>query len=245
MLYWITGKAKAGKTTYAYRLAAELKERGESPVVLDGDEIRAIYATGFSDEDRERHIICIAKLAKRLEGQGLTPIVALISPLKVWRQQARALFSESVLIYIPGGTLWPNTTYEEPDQEELGVGNCCVDLDPKKAEYSLFIGRYQPFHPGHKRLIERVLEEGKNVCIAVRDTAISISNPYILSKRIQLIKDEMADWNKDGIRVMVIPIPDITEVCYGRKVGWGVREIRLDEEVEKISATEIREGINA
>jgi len=41
-------------------------------------------------------------------------------------------------------------------------------------------------------------------------------------------------------RIKVISIPDVEEVVYGRKVGWGMREIRLDEETEKISATEIR-----
>jgi len=42
-------------------------------------------------------------------------------------------------------------------------------------------------------------------------------------------------------RVRVVVIPDITEVCYGRKVGWGIREIKLDAATERISATKIRE----
>ena len=46
----------------------------------------------------------------------------------------------------------------------------------------------------------------------------------------------------DAGKMIVISIPDIEEVCYGRKVGWGIREIRLDEATEGISATKIREG---
>ncbi len=102
---------------------------------------------------------------------------------------------------------------------------------------SLFIGRYQPFHAGHQKLIETVLNDGKDVVIAVRDTPIEDSNPYTVEERIGWIQEAMEAW---GDRVIVIAIPDITEVCYGREVGWGVRQIRLDEETESISATKIR-----
>lgn len=101
---------------------------------------------------------------------------------------------------------------------------------------SLFIGRYQPFHDGHKVLIDSVLNEGGRVVIAVRDTPISEDNPYSLARRLDRIKKIYAG----NTNVDVIPIPDITEVCYGRNVGWGMRRIRLTREVEKISATEIR-----
>jgi cytidyltransferase-like protein len=104
-------------------------------------------------------------------------------------------------------------------------------------KYSLFIGRYQPFHKGHKALIETVLKEGKNVCIALRDTEISESDPYTVSERIAVITAAMASW---GDKVQVIAIPDIEEVCYGRAVGWQVREISLDKDTESISATRIR-----
>lgn len=101
---------------------------------------------------------------------------------------------------------------------------------------SLFIGRYQPFHAGHKTLIDTVLKEGGKVVIAVRDTPISEKNPYSLSERISNIKTKY----KNNKNVEVVPIPDIKEVCYGRDVGWGIRRIRLKKEVEEISATKIR-----
>jgi len=102
--------------------------------------------------------------------------------------------------------------------------------------YSLFIGRWAPFHNGHKKLIDTVLNEGKPVVIAVRDTKISEKNPYTTEERIEMIRKA---YNNDG-RVKVIAIPDISEVCYGRDVGWSIREIRLDEEIEAISATKVR-----
>jgi len=44
------------------------------------------------------------------------------------------------------------------------------------SKYSLMIGRYQPFHEGHQKLVQKVLDEGKKVCIALRDTPIDENN---------------------------------------------------------------------
>lgn len=106
----------------------------------------------------------------------------------------------------------------------------------KKGKYSLFIGRFQPLHSGHIALIQSVLNEKKNVLIAIRDTEISKDNPYSYLERKKMFEIAFGD------NVKVIKIPDIEEVCYGRKVGWGIREIRLSSEIENISATKIREG---
>lgn len=102
--------------------------------------------------------------------------------------------------------------------------------------YSLFIGRWQPFHEGHQKLIKTVLDEGKNVCVAIRDTEISESNPYSAEEREIMIK-------KIFPQVKTIIIPDIEEIVYGRKVGWGIRELHLDDNIESISGTTIRNQI--
>ena len=108
-----------------------------------------------------------------------------------------------------------------------------------KKIYSLFIGRYQPFHDGHEALIKTVLDEGKNVCIALRDTSKSGLDPYSVFKRKFDIFRRF--WKECLLgKVKIIRIPDIEEVCYGRKVGWGIREIKLHEKIESISATKIR-----
>lgn len=112
-----------------------------------------------------------------------------------------------------------------------------------KKKYSLFIGRYQPLHKGHITLIRKVLDEGKNVCIALRDTPIQESDPYSVAERIVMVEKVFKKEIADG-SVVVMGIPDIEEVCYGRRVGWGIRELQLDKETEKISATAIRESVN-
>ena len=106
-----------------------------------------------------------------------------------------------------------------------------------KKKYSLFIGRFQPLHEGHKKLIKKVLDEGKLVMVALRDTEINKENPFTVNERRKMFNDEFGD------KVKVITIPDIAEVCYGRGVGYGIRELHLDVEIENISATTIRKGL--
>jgi len=105
---------------------------------------------------------------------------------------------------------------------------------------SLFIGRFQVpggIHDGHKALFETVLKEGKSIVIAIRDTEVDKDNPFLAVDRLVMIKEAMKSW---GDKVEVITIPDVTEVCYGRDVGWGIREIHLPEELEAVSASDIR-----
>ena len=102
---------------------------------------------------------------------------------------------------------------------------------------SLFVGRWQPFHKGHKRLIETVLKKGKPVVIAIRDTEISHDNPYTATERRVMIRRAL---KKYGELVYVTAIPDIDEVCYGREVGYNVRRIELDKRTESISGTKTR-----
>ena len=115
MVILITGRADSGKTTMAKRLAKIVVR----PAILDGEEMRKIFPTGYEAVDRESNVMKLAKFAALLERQGLTPLVACVSPTKALRQKARQLFESSCLIYMPGGTLWPDTKYEEPDVDEL------------------------------------------------------------------------------------------------------------------------------
>ena len=87
-------------------------------------------------------------------------------------------------------------------------------------------------------MIEQALRQGNDVVIAIRDTETNKDNPYSYKARCKMIMEQMGDWKN---RLEVIKIPDIDEVCHGRKVGWKIREIKLDKKTEQISATKIRE----
>ena len=107
---------------------------------------------------------------------------------------------------------------------------------------ALFIGRWQPLHPGHQWLFNQKLERGVPILIAVRDTPIDDSNPYSTDDVISNLEKEYSDEVKSGM-VKVMGIPDIESVNYGRGVGYEINEFVPPKDIGKISATEIREKL--
>ena len=104
-------------------------------------------------------------------------------------------------------------------------------------KYSLFIGRWQPWHEGHRWLIDQQLNKGRNVCIAIRDVAPDSKNPFTPEEVLNNVKEELSDL---GEKIKVIIIPDIESVNYGRGVGYEIIEHVPPTTIGEISATEIR-----
>ena len=98
--------------------------------------------------------------------------------------------------------------------------------DPKlkntgNKQYSMFIGRWQPWHDGHRWLIDQRLNEGKNVLICIRDIKPDEKNPFTAQEVESNIKKEL--WKLVGDEtVKVIIIPDIESVNFGRGVGYDI-----------------------
>jgi nicotinamide mononucleotide adenylyltransferase len=107
----------------------------------------------------------------------------------------------------------------------------------------MFIGRWQPWHDGHRWLIEQRLNKGKNVLICVREVSMNDKNPYDPTQVKQNIENQLSDLIKLN-RVKVIVIPDIESVNYGRGVGYDIIEHVPPKKIGKISATEIRKKMN-
>ena len=107
---------------------------------------------------------------------------------------------------------------------------------------ALFIGRWQPLHPGHQWLFNQKLEQGIPVLIAVRDTPVNDSNPFTTDDVIANLEKEYSEEVKTG-SVKIIPIPDIESVNYGRGVGYEINEFVPPKDIGKISATKIREEL--
>ena len=107
---------------------------------------------------------------------------------------------------------------------------------------ALFIGRWQPLHPGHQWLFNQKLKEGTPILIAVRDTPVNDSNPFTTEDVIVNLEKEYNQEVESGM-VKVIPIPDIESVNYGRGVGYEINEFVPPKDIGKISATEIRKNL--
>ena len=109
-------------------------------------------------------------------------------------------------------------------------------------KYSMFIGRWQPWHDGHRWLIDQRLNQNKNVLICIREVSQDDSNPYDPVEVKENIKKELKDLISSN-RVKVIIIPDIESVNYGRGVGYDIIEHVPPKKVGEISATAIRKKL--
>jgi nicotinamide mononucleotide adenylyltransferase len=108
-----------------------------------------------------------------------------------------------------------------------------------KVKYSMFIGRWQPWHAGHRWLIDQRLNEGKKVLLAIRDVEPDERNPWSPYQVAMNLEEELSELIKED-KVRIIIIPDIESVNIGRGVGYDVIEHIPPEEVREISATAVR-----
>ena len=111
-------------------------------------------------------------------------------------------------------------------------------FDPKKPTVQM-LGRWQPFHDGHLALFKEALKKTGQVCIMVRDTGgTDDSNPFDFDFVKEKIEEALLP-EYEG-KFMIMLVPNITNISYGRGVGYAIEEIVLPEEIQKISATNIR-----
>lgn len=116
------------------------------------------------------------------------------------------------------------------------------NVSPKtsRAPKALFIGRWQPFHNGHRWLIDQKLKQNIPVLIAVRDVEPDDQNPLTTDQTVEILSEFY-----DGEDVEIIVTPNIESVNFGRKVGYEINEFTPPDEIGNISATEIRNGLRA
>lgn len=115
------------------------------------------------------------------------------------------------------------------------------------------LGRWQPWHDGHTELFKRALQVTGQVCIMFRDVdgvdagaEGQADNPFDFENVKKRITDGLAKHSfKEGKEFVVIKVPNITDISYGRGVGYTFTEHDLGKEIHKISATKIREEMRS
>ena len=107
-------------------------------------------------------------------------------------------------------------------------------------KYSMFIGRWQPWHEGHRWLIDQRLKEGKNVWVAIRDIEHNDKQPLTPHEVLMNLSNELKDLIEEG-KILISIVPDIESVNYGRGVGYDIIEHIPPVEIKEISDTSIRE----
>ena len=112
------------------------------------------------------------------------------------------------------------------------------------------LGRWQPWHKGHQELFKRCIEKTGQVIIQVRDV-VGVSegegqddNPFCWDKVCKNIEENLLlDNYKRGKDYEIMLVPNITNITYGRGVGYKFEEEVFEEEISSISATQIRANL--
>ena len=109
------------------------------------------------------------------------------------------------------------------------------------------LGRWQPWHKGHQELFKRCIKKTGQVIIQVRDVEGSSGgdgqddNPFSWDKVCTNIEESLEkEGYKKGIHYEIMLVPNITNITYGRGVGYVFEEELFDEKISTISATKIR-----
>lgn len=122
-------------------------------------------------------------------------------------------------------------------------------FDPKKPTVQM-LGRWQPWHQGHQELFKRCIAKTGQVIIQVRDVEGASGgtgqndNPFSWKEVCKNIEDSlMKDSYERGIDYEIMLVPNITNITYGRNVGYVFEEESFDDEISSISATKIRDDL--
>ncbi len=113
------------------------------------------------------------------------------------------------------------------------------------------LGRWQPWHKGHTELFKKALKKTGQVCIMYRDVGGvdagldgQNDNPFHFEEVKKNIIEGLSKYGfQEGKEYIVIKVPNIIDISYGRGVGYSFTEHDLGEEIHKISATNIRKDM--
>jgi cytidyltransferase-like protein len=108
------------------------------------------------------------------------------------------------------------------------------------APTTLQLGRYQPWHEGHQALKEEAHKRTDQVLVGVRNTyGTSEKDPLTYEEVQQYIHEDIGC---DGSS-LVMRLPNITNIVYGRDVGYKIEHVDLPPEIQAISATQKRKEL--
>jgi hypothetical protein len=269
----IMGLPGSGKTYFAERLKRYLEdhvnpinENTLRPIAdarvtvawLNADEVRKHYNDwDFSHEGRIRQSQRMRDLAD--EANTDYCIVDFVAPLVEMRNNFKAdwciwidtiekgRFEDTNRMFVPPEVYDFRITDQNGEKWVEFVGEHIIEnrrrprFDWQK-ESALLLGRYQPWHAGHRALFERAIAKSGQVIIQVRDCqGWNGSNPFEFEKVKEFIRRDLDTIYQGQYEIMLVP--NITEIVYGRDVGYKITQETFTEEIHSISATKIRNAM--
>jgi len=240
----IMGLPGSGKTTIAKKIVKFLKAEW-----LNADKVRGKYKDwDFSDAGIIRQVRRMRDLATRSNNKYV--VADFVCPMDY-----------QIKIFKPNFIFWMDTIkksrfdsmnkkFKKPKKYNLRITTQNSDLWKylildkiqkykwkNKAPTSQMLGRFQPWHKGHRTLFENIFKKNGQVNIQVKDVNGIGDNPFKFNEIKKTILADLKDFKN---RILITKVPNIVEINYGRTVGYKIRKINLSKKIQSISATKIR-----
>jgi hypothetical protein len=255
----VMGLPGAGKTYLAQHIVDHLQADKKRVGWLNADDIRKKYNDwDFSDAGRIRQSLRMRELADAMTDVDYV-ICDFVAPLVEMRNNFKADWTIWVDTIDKGRYEDTNKAFIPPEQYDFRiteqnavkwgefVAAHIIDnrlrpvFDWKKPTVQM-LGRWQPWHAGHRALFERLLAKTGQVIIQVRDVqGWQDSNPFEVERVKGFIRRDLDMLYQGQYEIQVVP--NIVHIGWGRGVGYTSGEETFDESITDISATKIRKQL--
>jgi hypothetical protein len=225
---------------------------------FNADDIRKKYNDwDFSNAGRIRQSLRMFQFA--IECSGEFVICDFVAPLVEMRNNFKADWTIWVDTIQEGRYEDTNKAFVPPEQYDFRIteqnaekwaefiGEHILDnrrrpvFDWKKETVQM-LGRWQPWHEGHRALFERAIAKTGQVVIQIRDCqGWQGSNPFEIEKVKKFISRDLDMLYQGQYTVQVVP--NIVNITYGRDVGYKIEQESFDKTTTDISATNIRKSL--
>jgi hypothetical protein len=222
---------------------------------FNADDVRKRFNDwDFSQEGRIRQSHRMRELADKSQCDFV--IVDFVAPLTEMRHNFKAdwiiwmdtieagRYEDTNRMFVPPEFYDFRITEQAADKWAEFIGNHILENRRRpvfdwKRETVQMLGRWQPWHAGHRALFERAIAKTGQVCIMIRDCqGWNQSNPFSWSTVKDAIRRDLDPLYQGQYEIIVVP--NITNITYGRDVGYRIEQESFDDATHAISATKIR-----
>lgn len=225
---------------------------------LNADEVRRYYNDwDFSTEGRIRQSLRMRELADTSNTDYC--IVDFVAPLVEMRNNFRAdwtiwidtidrgRFEDTNRVFVPPEHYDFRITEQNAEHWAKYVAGHIVKNQRRpvfdwRQETVQMLGRYQPWHAGHRALFERAIAKTGQVVIQIRDCqGWQGSNPFEIERVKNYIRRDLDPLYQGQYEIQVVP--NIVNITYGRDVGYRIEKEEFEADITEISATAIRKAM--
>lgn len=222
---------------------------------FNADDIRKRFNDwDFSKEGRIRQSLRMAEFAFKSTGDYVicdfvAPLVEMRNNFKadwtVWMDTIdQGRFDDTNKAFIPPKEYDFRVTEQNAEKWAEFIGQHILDERRRpvfdwKRETVQMLGRWQPWHPGHRALFDRAIAKTGQVVIQIRDCqGWNGSNPFAAEQVKDLIKRDLDPLYQGQYEIQLVP--NVVNITYGRDVGYKIEQEVFDAATHAISATDIR-----